>query len=219
MRIPLSQFELPGEPGVEGEVIYKSIEFDINSGKDPDNPESAAYLVCGWREDDGVGVLIHGTQRGGRNMYSWRVPRLISAPTDGSSGVTVTKTEFHGVEPLEGPYIRLVGCVETEEKPGSKQGFFYEGWLDGSGDWYPLSIEGSENTVVKHSRADILVCSDETASDSIFIYSLSKHQWSEVHSGYADAWEVDEVILAGEMYVIRLLHADGKRSDVIYKAK
>lgn len=219
MKIKLSEFELPGTPNITGDVVYKAIEFDINSGKDPENPESAAYLVCGWREDDGAGVLIHGTKHGGNGRYMWRVPRLLSAPDDDESGITVTRTEFHGVESLEGPYVRLVGCVETAQKPGIKQGFLYEGWLDGSGDWYPICIEGSEDTVVKHSRNVILVCSDEGMSDSVFVYDLEKHEWFELHTGYADSWEVDEVIPTGDLYVIRILHNDGKRSDVVYKVK
>lgn len=219
MRIKLSEFELPGEPGIDGEVIYKAIEFDINSGKDPENPCSAAYFVCGWREDDGAGVLIHGTQIGRAAMYTWRVPRLLSAPNDSEAGLTVTRTEFHGVESLEGPYVRLVGCVETEEKPGVKQGFLYEGWLDGSGDWYPIAVEGSESTVVKASRASILVCDDESGSDAVHVYSLETHEWKTLRSGYADDWEVDEIIPAGEIYVIRLIHSDGKRSDLSYTPK
>ena len=219
MRIKLSEFELPGTPGVEGEVVYKAIDFDINSGKDPENPSSAAYMVCGWREDDGAGVFIHGTKEGGTGRYHWRVPRLISAPSNSEAGLSITRTEFHGVESLEGPYVRLTGCVETEENRGAKRGFFYEGWLDGSGDWYPIAIEGSEDTIVKASKANILVCSDEGASDAVFIYDLEFHKWTELHSGYADPWEVDEIIPAGEIYVIRLLHSDGKRSDLSYTPK
>jgi hypothetical protein len=217
MRIKLSEFELPGEPGVDGDVVYNAIDFDINSGKDPENPCSAAYMVCGWREDDGAGVLVHGTKEGGTGRYHWRVPRLISAPSDADAGLTVTRTEFHGVESLEGPYVRLVGCVETEEEPGAKRGFLYEGWLDGSGDWYPIAIEGSDDTVVKASRASVLVCSDCGNSDSVHVYSLEDHSWTELHCGYADPWEVDEIIPAGDIYVIRLLHSDGRRSDVAHR--
>ena len=217
MRIKLSEFELPGTPGVDGEVIYKAIDFDINSGNDPENPCSATYMVCGWREDDGVGVFIHGTKEAADGRYQWRVPRLISAPSDSEAGLTVTRTELHGVESLEGPYVRLVGCVETVEKPGVKQGFLYEGWLDCSGDWYPISIEGSEDTIVKASRANLLVCSDGGLSDSVFVYNLETHKWAELHSGYADPWDVDEIIPAGEICVIRLLHSDGKRSDIAHK--
>lgn len=219
MRIKLSDFELPGEPGIEGRVVYKAIDFDINSGKNPDNPCSAAYLVCGWREDDGVGVLIHGTKIGQEAMHTWRVPRLLSAPTDREAGYSITKTEFHGVESLEGPYVRLVGCVKTEEKPDVKQGFLYEGWLDGSGDWYPISIEGAESTVVKASREGILVCCDEVSLDAVHVYSLEHHEWKKIHLGYADEWEVDEVIPVGDLYVIRLIHSDGKRSDISYTSK
>lgn len=219
MRIKLSEFELPGEPGIEGNVVYKAIDFDVNSGKDPDRLSIGAYFVCGWREDDGVGVLIHGTQTGGPTMSSWRMPRLLSAPCDSDAGLTVVRTEFHGVESLEGPYARLVGCVETEEKPRVKQGFLYEGWLDGSGDWYPISVEGSEETVVKASKAGILVCDDMSGSDAVHVYSLETHEWKALHSGYADEWEVDEIIPAGDVYVIRLLHSDGKRSDLSYTPK
>ena len=219
MRIKLSEFELPGEPGIEGEVVYKAIDFDINSGKDPENPCSAAYMVCGWREDDGAGVLIHGTQIGRVAMHSWRFPRLISAPSDPEAGLTVTRTEFHGVESLEGPYVRLVGCVETDENRGAKRGFLYEGWLDGSGDWYPITIEGAEDTIVKASKASVLVCSDDSLSDSVYVYDLESHKWAELHCGYADPWEVDEIIPAGEIYVIRLIHSDGKRSDLSYAPK
>ena len=219
MRIKLSEFELPGQPGLEGDVVYKAIDFDINSGKDPENPSAAAYMVCGWREDDGAGVLIHGTKDGGTGRYHWRVPRLIFAPSDSEAGITVTRTEFHGVESLEGPYIRLVGCVETQENSGTKRGFLYEGPLDGSGDWYPINITGFEDTIVKASKDAVLVCGDEGISDSVFVYDLESHKWAELHSGYADPWEVDEIIPAGEVYVIRLLHSDGKRSDLSYVPK
>ena len=217
MRIELSDFELPGEPGIPGEVVYKAIDFDVNSGKDPENPCSATYMVCGWREDDGSGVLIHGTKQSRSGRYDWRVPRLLSAPSD--DGLTVLRTEFHGVESLEGPYVRLVGAVETEEEPGKKLGFLYEGWMDGSGDWYPISIEESDSTTVKGSREGILVCADEGGSDLVYLYSLDNHQWTVLHSGYADDWEIDEIIPAGEVYVIRLLHTDGKRSDLCYNVK
>jgi hypothetical protein len=218
MRIPLSDFNVPGVPGVDGEVAYKAIDYDVNSGKDcGDGHVTYAYFVCGWREDDGAGVLIHGTQHGGDTRYDWRVPRLISAPDDEDHGLTVTRTEFHGVESLEGHFVRLVGCVETAEAPGKKRGFLYEGIYDGSGDWYPISIPDSEETVVKASEELILVCDDNSSSDSVHVYSLDSHEWTELHCGYADPWEVDEIIPAGEVYVIRLLHSDGKRSDVAYR--
>lgn len=220
MRIPLSDFNVPGIPGVEGDVVYKAIAYDTNSGKDGgDGYITHAYFVCGWREDDGAGVLIHGTPHGGETRHDWRVPRLISAPSDTDAGITVTRTEFHGVEPLTTCYLRLVGCVKTEEKPDEKQGFLYEGIYDGSGDWYPISIPDSKITVVKGSSGGILVCSDESNSDFVYVYSLDDHEWIELHSGYADPWEIDEIIPAGEIYVIRLLHSDGKRSDVTCKAK
>jgi hypothetical protein len=219
MRIKLSEFELPGNPGVEGEVVYKAIDFDINSGTDPNNPDSCTYMVCGWREDDGAGVLIHGTQRGGTGRYQWRVPRLLSAPNDEAGGITVTRTEFHNVEALEAPYIRLVGCVLTEERPERRAGFFYEGWMDGSGDWYPIAVPDREETVVKASKAGILVCSDPSETDAVHVYCLENHAWKELRTGYADPWDVDEIIPAGDLYVIRLLHSDGKRSDLSYAPK
>lgn len=215
MRIQLSEFNLPGTPGIDGDVVYKAIDFDVNSGTLLDGEYTLnLYFVCGWREDDGSGVLIHGSPLGKDTRYDWRVPRLICAPSDGEAGLTVTRTEFHGVESLTGPYVRLVGCVETEEKPGVKQGFLYEGAPDGSGDWYPLQIEGSEDSVAKASKGDIVVCSDEGVSDTVHVYSLERNEWSELHSGYADPWDVEEIIEAGEVYVIRLLHSDGKRSDL-----
>ena len=219
MRIPLSDFNLPGDPGVPGNVVYTAIDFDINSGKEIDDRAIYTYFACGWREDDGVGVLVHGTPYGKETRYDWRVPRLISAPSDPDAGITVNRTEFHGVESMVGPFVRLVGCVQTDEKAEIKQGFLYEGHPDGSGDWYPISIPDSEQTVVKGSRNEILVCCDESLLDSVYVYSLDKHCWTELHSGYAESWEVDEIIAAGELYIIRLLHSDGKRSDVTYTAK
>lgn len=220
MQIKLREFELPGISSLDGELVYKAIDLDVNSGhSDPEGHNVPAYLVCGWREDDGLGVLVHGTKAGSPGPLNWRRPRLIAAPSDPEAGLTVSRTEFHGVESLEGPYVRLVGCVETEEKPGVKTGFLYEGWLDGSGDWYPIAVVGAESTVVKASRAGILVCSDEGGSDSVHVYSLENHAWTELRCGYADPWEVDEIIPAGELYVIRLLHSDGKRSDLSYVPK
>lgn len=219
MRIQLSEFELPGNPGVDGDVVYTSIDFDINSGNDPDNSESSVYYVSGYRPADGVGVVIHGTQRGGTGRHQWRFPHLIHAPSSEEHGITVTSTEFHGVESLEGPYVRLVGSVKTEEKPGINQGFLYEGPCDGSGDWYQIEVPESDETIVKASRKDILVCSSEDNSDSVHIYSLSDHSWSELHTGYAVPWSVEEVIPAGEIYIIRLVHEDGKQSNVTYSHK
>jgi len=217
MRIPLSDFKLPGNPGLEGDIVYKSIDYDVNSGRESDGHTTYAYFVCGWREDDGAGVLIHGTPSGGITMYDWRVPRLISAPSDPSQGLTVTRTEFHHVESLEGPVIRLCGCVQTEETGDNMRGFFYEGFVDGSGDWYSLQIEGSDDTVVKGSNGQVLVCDDMGSSDSVFVYNLDGHIWTKLHCGYALDWSVDEIIHAGDLYIIRLLHADGRRSDVTYK--
>ena len=220
MRIKLSEFKLPGEPGIPGSVVYTSIAFDINSGQDAFNEFTPSYFVCGYREDDGAGVLIHGTKDDDPlNSYTWRKPRLISAPSDQENGVTVQSTEFQFIEPLPAPNIRLVGAVKTAERGEKRLGFLYEGWLDGSGDWYPIEIPDEEETVVKGCGDGILVCSAEDGTDAVHVYSLEKQKWAKLHCGYADKWEVDEVIHAGDIYVLRLLHADGKRSDISYTEK
>lgn len=220
MRISLSEFEIPGDPPPEGTVLYTAIDYDINSGKELDGTVFHYYFACGYREDDGVGVLTHGSQAGdshGGTVQWMRHHRYLMAPD--REDARAVRTEFHGVESLKGPNIRLVGCVEFDTKPGIMQGFLYEGWHDGSGSWYNVDIPGAENTIVKASEEEYVFCSDNEDHNLVHVFSLTGQAWDSVAVGYADPWEIEEVICAGDIYVIRLLHEDGRKSDVVYNVK
>jgi len=219
MKIGLPNFELPGTPGVQGDVTYTAIEFDRNSFYDPENEDSAAYLVTGYIKDgsDGcAGVLIHGTKNGGTGRYMWRVPRVFSAPNE--DGMTVVRTEFHNVESLPVPMCRLVGGVKTAEKPGIYTGFMYEGMLDGSGLWYPIEIPGVEETIVKASRGEVLVCSDVGESDAVHVYSLVSQQWSRYRIGSTLAWKSTEVEEADGGYAIEIVLVNNKPHKFFHPA-
>jgi len=191
--------------------------FDVNSKLDPDNPESEAFYVCGWDNDSGSGIVVHGTKRGGTGRHQWRFWHTVNAPKDAESGVDPVRTEFHGVESLDGPFIRAVGRVINSDD--SALGFFYEGPVDGSGDWYPIAAPDAEETIVKASCGPVLVCSPDDLSDEVHVYSLSNNGWSVLHTGFAEEWNVEEIIPAGDAFIIRLLHTGGRRSDVVYSAK
>jgi len=221
MRISLSEFKLPGEPGVDGDVTYKGICYDVNSGQELDGFVTHAHFVCGYKTlEDGsrVGVLVHGTKPGTLSQRDWRMPRLLYAPS--GDGITVTSTEFHFVESLPGAYVRLVGAVETEEKPGLLSGFLYEGWVDGEGDWYPISVPGSKETVVRGCGGHILACDALDGSDAIHAYCLESHTWSKIHTGLALEWSIEEIFQAGDgLHIIRGSHADGRGFNLSWKPR
>lgn len=220
MRISLQEFGLQDGHDGSGDVTYKSIAYDINSGREIDGFAVYCWFACGYKTlEDGtdVGVFVHGTRDDIEDqLRKWKAVKLLHAPSDES--IKVTSTQFHFVESLPTPFIRLVGAFKAEESGDRLRGFMYEGWHNGEGDWYPITVPGSEETVVRGSCGDILICDALDNTDAIHIYSLEGQKWSEVRTNYAAPWQLDEVFEAGDgLFIIRGRFDDGKEFNLSWK--
>lgn len=215
MRIKLSDFELPGQPGLTGDVTYTSITENERCKLEINERLLRTYCVTGYAKgDDGrdVGVFINGTLKSNPELSGMRVIRLIEAPE--IDGAKLGGTRFYWSEQLEGSIVRFTGSVILDEK---EMGFLYEGHDDGSGDWYPIEVEGEDSCRVIGSRWKMLVVDGDEGSDAIHCLSLNSMEWTTLHTGFALPKTVYEIHHVDDTYTIKGEFTNGAEFEATYR--
>ncbi|MBM4056715.1 MAG: hypothetical protein FJ275_00555 [Planctomycetes bacterium] len=214
MSTKLTDFELPGEPGLEGDVTYTSIVEDEFCKLELNERLVRVYGVTGYaRGDDGreVGVYIRGTLISSPGNNGMRIVKLISAPD--MDGGEARSTRFLCSERLTPKIIRFGGSVEVG---GREVGFLYEGFDDGSGDWYPIEVEGEESCRVIGTRWKMLAADGDDGSDVLHVLSLNSMEWTRIHTGMALPKKITNIHHIDNSYKISGEFSNGAEFEVTY---
>jgi len=125
---------------------------------------------------DQIGLIYEGSLSGDGLWHELVAPSI--------PGATVTDTALYGPDDTGDGAITVVGSYNTQENGAYPIGLLYQGPLDGSGTWRPLTPPGSQATIAHSTMGGFVVGNYDTDRIAVpakaFIYDIARDTYYDL---------------------------------------